>query len=531
MICVRTQWAAGDSSAFLKGDGMSMTCGAAIMRLLADYGVTTVFGASETCALEDAPGPAEGKGAGRLHYRQGADARGAAFMASGLARATGAVGVAVVQGGPGVAEAVPALAQGYADSLPMLLISVTPAGIPAGASGLDRADPARLTAAMTAFSATVRDISDLPHLLSRAFSLFSSQRPRPVHVALPADLLAQPLPEAWQPTRRVDRAEAAAGKLPTAAAMLKEAARPVIVLGGGAVEAAGDLQKVIQRCGAVVISTPAGKGIIPDDHPLHLAGALGTAQARDYLSGADVVLALGTELAGIGDAPEPLALNGDLIRIDLDPGAIHSPWPAALGILGDAAAAMADLAAFLADHDCRRVTAEGAAAVAELRAALRAGLPAPQQGHLALLDMVRDLAPEQTLFAGDPSALVEAGALGLAVSKPRQWLTSPQHPALGSAVPVAIGAGFGKPKAPVVVLTSLAGLCRAVSDLTRSGELGLSLPVIVSGAEDLSALAAACGAEDRAPTTRSDFERAFKHALTVEHPVLIAIPEGADWSA
>jgi thiamine pyrophosphate-dependent acetolactate synthase large subunit-like protein len=447
-------------------------------------------------------------------------------MASGLARASGAVGVALVQDGPGVAEAVPALAQGYADSLPMLLISV----IPAGAAGLGVADPARLTAAMTAFSADARDMADIPQLLSRAFSLFSSQRPRPVHIALPADLLAELLPEAWQPTRRVDRAEAAAGKLPTAAAMLKEAARPVIILGGGAVEAAGDLQKVIQRCGAVVISTPAGKGIIPDDHPLHLAGALGTAQARDYLSGADVVLALGTELATTGAEQKPLTLNGDLIRIDLDPGAIHSPCPAALGIIGDAAAAMADLAAFLADHDCRRVTAQGTAAVAELRVALRADLPAPQQGHLALLDMVRDLAPEQTLFAGDPSALVEAGALGLAVRKPRQWLASPQHPALGSAVPVAVGAGLGKPKTPIVVLTTLAGLRRAVPDLTLACELGLPLPVIVSGAGDLSALAAACGAEDQAPTTRAEFETAFKTALTAEHPVLIAVPEEAGWS-
>jgi thiamine pyrophosphate-dependent acetolactate synthase large subunit-like protein len=526
MICLRTHSAAGDSFALLKGDGMSMTCGEATMRLLADYGVTTVFGASETCALDGAQGPAERKSAGGPRYSQGADARGAVFMASGLARASGAVGVALVQDGPGVAEAVPALAQGYADSLPMLLISV----IPAGAAGLGVADPARLTAAMTAFSADARDMADIPQLLSRAFSLFSSQRPRPVHIALPADLLAELLPEAWQPTRRVDRAEAAAGKLPTAAAMLKEAARPVIILGGGAVEAAGDLQKVIQRCGAVVISTPAGKGIIPDDHPLHLAGALGTAQARDYLSGADVVLALGTELATTGAEQKPLTLNGDLIRIDLDPGAIHSPCPAALGIIGDAAAAMADLAAFLADHDCRRVTAQGTAAVAELRVALRADLPAPQQGHLALLDMVRDLAPEQTLFAGDPSALVEAGALGLAVRKPRQWLASPQHPALGSAVPVAVGAGLGKPKTPIVVLTTLAGLRRAVPDLTLACELGLPLPVIVSGAGDLSALAAACGAEDQAPTTRAEFETAFKTALTAEHPVLIAVPEEAGWS-
>jgi thiamine pyrophosphate-dependent acetolactate synthase large subunit-like protein len=371
MICLRTHSAAGDSFALLKGDGMSMTCGEATMRLLADYGVTTVFGASETCALDGAQGPAERKSAGGPRYSQGADARGAVFMASGLARASGAVGVALVQDGPGVAEAVPALAQGYADSLPMLLISV----IPAGAAGLGVADPARLTAAMTAFSADARDMADIPQLLSRAFSLFSSQRPRPVHIALPADL-----------------------------------------------------------------------------------------------------------------------------------------------------------AAFLADHDCRRVTAQGTAAVAELRVALRADLPAPQQGHLALLDMVRDLAPEQTLFAGDPSALVEAGALGLAVRKPRQWLASPQHPALGSAVPVAVGAGLGKPKTPIVVLTTLAGLRRAVPDLTLACELGLPLPVIVSGAGDLSALAAACGAEDQAPTTRAEFETAFKTALTAEHPVLIAVPEEAGWS-
>ena len=181
---------------------MSMTCGEATMRLLARYGVTTVFGIPGVHTLDICRGLSGGANAGAIHHVRARNEQGAGYMAEGWARATGQVGVAVVISGPGVTNASTAVGQCYADSLPMLLISAEPDSRSLGKGwGVlhEITDQKRVTEPMTAFSATAACAADIPDLMARAFSVFASSRPRPVHISLPMDVQAEMVDEIWEP--------------------------------------------------------------------------------------------------------------------------------------------------------------------------------------------------------------------------------------------------------------------------------------------------------------------------------------------
>ena len=104
--------------------------------------------------------------------------------------------------------------------------------------------------------------------------------------------------------------------------LLRNTKRPIIMTGGGAVEASAPLRKLLEMLNAPVVSSTAGKGVIPDDHPLSLNASTVRPEVQEYLSGADVILALGTELAETDSFVDRLDFRGSIIRIDLDSGRI-----------------------------------------------------------------------------------------------------------------------------------------------------------------------------------------------------------------
>ena len=240
---------------------MSMTCGEATMRLLARYGVTTVFGIPGVHTLDMCRGMSGDGDAGGITHVQSRNEQGAGFMAEGWARATSEVGVAVVISGPGVTNASTAVGQCYADSLPMLLVSAEPDShtIAKGWGVLHEiTEQRRVTEPLCALSATARRAADVPELLARAFSIFASGRPRPVHISLPLDVQAEIVEEEWEPVVLPARPTPDPSQIAEAARMLKSARRPVIMTGGGATAAAGDLTAIAEATGAVVIASTCG---------------------------------------------------------------------------------------------------------------------------------------------------------------------------------------------------------------------------------------------------------------------------------
>ena len=535
---------------------MAMTCGEATMRLLARYGVTTVFGIPGVHTLDMCRGLTGGGNSGAIRHVQARNEQGAGFMAEGWCRATGEVGVALVISGPGVTNAATALGQCYADSLPFLLISAEPQSESIGKGwGVlhEITEQKKVTEPMTVLSATVHRAADVPEYMAQAFSIFASQRPRPVHLSIPIDVQAQMVDEEWLPVVLPKRPQADPGGLAEAAEMLKAANRPAIMIGGGAWEAGPELTAIAERLGAPVFSSSAGKGIVPDTHPQHLTGSLVREEARVQLAKADMVLAVGTELSETDNFVERLEIHGDIIRVDIDPHKINDNYPARLGIVGDAAPATKALLGMLSDHDAPAKRQATEADVASIKSAITTRLSPSEKQHRRMLGVLRKHTPDHTIFAGDACQQVYTGVFDFPVNHPRQWFYPAGFCALGNGLPNAIGAKLARPDCPVVTLVGDGGFMFTMPELVTAAELGLPLAILLwengglkqiqddmalrdidrVGVEginpDFVALAHACHCHGIYAADETMFVDALTAAFDGDRPTLIVVKEGDSW--
>ncbi len=529
-----------------------LTCGEATIRLLARYGVREVFGIPGVHTLDFC----RGLETGEVRHIQSRNEQGAGFMAEGYARATGKPGVALVISGPGVTNAATAVGQAWADSLPLLLLSAEASSETIGKGwGVlhEITEQKEVTRPLTALSATAHRPQDVPELMAQAFSIFAGERPRPVHLSIPIDVLGQEIGYEWQPVSLPSRPGPAAGLVDEAAAMLRSATRPVIMVGGGAAEAGSGLIRIAESLGAAVIASTAGKGIVPDDHPLSLSGSTVREEVRHFISLADVVLAVGTELSETDSFVERLDIGGRLIRVDIDPGKMNDLYPADLAVIADAAPVMERLASLLGDHDGATLCQSTENVVRHIRSDVMANLTASERQHVRLLERLRSVTPRDTVFAGDACQLVYTGAFAFPVFAPRQWFYPAGYCALGCALPNAIGAMRVPGERPVVAIAGDGGFMFTMPELMVASDLGLSLPVIIwengglkqiqddldsrgihrVGVEgsnpDFLMLARACHVHAVRPNSLADFEGAVIQALGAPRPTIIAVEEGAPW--
>lgn len=454
----------------------TITCGEATMRLLSAYGVDTVFGIPGVHTLDFSRELAHGP----IRHIQARNEQGAGFMADGYARASGRVGVALVISGPGVTNALTAIGQSWADSIPVLLLSSETATSTHGKGwGMlhEIPDQQAVTRPLTALSARASHPSEVPGLIAQAFTVFAAQRPRPVHISIPIDVLPQPVAEQWMAVPLPPRPHPQPAAIEAAAHLLRGASRPVIMVGGGASGAAAPLVELAERLGAVVVSSTAGKGIVPDAHPLCLSATTSRPEVHSFLSTADVVLAVGTELAETDSFVERLDLPSDLIRIDIDPHKMNDLYPAAVPIVADALPAVQDLLAALEGHGSDGT--DRAAEVARIRATIRANLTESERRHWQLLESLRSALADDTIFMGDICQLVYTGAFGMPVGRPRLWSYPAGFCTLGCGLPNAIGAKVALPERDVVCLTGDGGIMFTVQELIVAAELGLPIPVVI----------------------------------------------------
>ena len=211
-----------------------VSLGEALVAGIAARGIDVVFGIPGVHTIELYRGIA----GSRLRHVTPRHEQGAGFMADGYARVAGRPAGAFVITGPGLTNIATAMAQAYADSVPMLVISAVNRR---GALGLEAGDLHELRrqgvvgAQCAAFSHTLMSAAELDAVLDRAFAVFEGARPRPVHIEVPVDLFAEPAaPPREKVPGRITRPAASVAGISEAAALLSAATRPLIVLGGGA---------------------------------------------------------------------------------------------------------------------------------------------------------------------------------------------------------------------------------------------------------------------------------------------------------
>ena len=516
--------------------------GVQISRALKARGVDVIFGIPGVHNIELYRGIEE---AGITHVLARHE-QGAGFMADGYARATGRVGVAYVITGPGLCNIMTPMGQAYSDSVPLLVISSC---LERAHRGMGRGrlhemlDQEGAAATVCDWSLSAPDADGAWQLLDRAFAEFASARPRAKHIQIPIDVLgagAAPAPEPGPLPALPRVAETALDDL---AGRLAAAKRPLFVFGGGAAKGWRAARKLVEATGAASFATYAGRGVIAPDQGLNFGPLLGRPGSARIIASADLVVAVGTHLAEVDLWRDHLGHEGPLARIDIDPAVLTDWHRAELPLLGDAADALARLAA----RGWQRANGWEAEEVAKARQGFLAETDAARPGIAPLVRAMQAALPEETTYYSDMTQFAYVAKEVAALNRPGLWHHPTGFGTLGYALPAAIGGKIGLGEAPVVAVIGDYGFHYTMQELGVAVELGLSLPIVlwdngklgeiedsmtraqiapnavVARNPDFLKLAEAFGAKACQPDSIAAFQQALKAALARPGPTLIRL--------
>src|SRR5436305_363147 len=276
------------------------TVGRYVVETLAANGIETVFGIPGVHNIE----LYRGLEFARLRHVLVRHEQNAGFAADGYARVSGCAAAAFVISGPGVTNALTAVAQAYSDSVPLLVVASSPvrASLGKGWGVLHELDDQRAIAAGVAgLARSARGAPDVRDHLRAAFATLHAARARPAYLEIPLDLLGEPTtlrPERFARSGAAPPPSPAA--LAAAQALLAEAQRPLIIAGGGARRAGGALRKLVEALDGYLITTVAGKGAVAESHPASLGASLPYAPTQELVAAADVRPGLWFHPSGYG---------------------------------------------------------------------------------------------------------------------------------------------------------------------------------------------------------------------------------------
>jgi len=525
------------------------TCGEVLVELLESYGIDTVFGIPGVHTVELYRGLPNTK----LRHVTPRHEQGAGFMADGYARASGRPAACFIISGPGMTNILTAMGQAYADSIPMLVISSVnnthELGLGEGRLH-ELPDQSALVSGVSAFSHRVLRAADLPSVLARAFAVFDSARPRPVHIELPLDVITAPGDRLVRGAYRTGvRPAPDSQAVARAAALLRGAKNPFVVLGGGTAGAAAAARELIERLGAPTALTINAKGVLPPGHPLSLGSTLPQRPVLEALQDADVVLAIGTELGETDTLlfGGQLDLSGKVIRIDIEPEQLTRNALPEIAICSDAEPAMTALHDALDGFETDRKATH--ARVAALRGALAELLLPAYRLHHRFLDHVAGALPG-VIVVGDSTQPVYGGNLSYEPAEPHSYFNSSTgYGTLGYGLPAALGAKLGAPERPVVALIGDGGIQFTIGELATAVELGLPVPILIWNnhgygeikqymadrnipqigvdiyTPDFQTIARGFGCAALRAESFAHLERALREAVTAKGPTVIEIDE------
>ncbi|MBC2834404.1 5-guanidino-2-oxopentanoate decarboxylase [Paragemmobacter straminiformis] len=431
------------------------TVGQALVEGLRQRGVEVVFGIPGVHTIELYRGLA---GGGIRHVTPRHE-QAAAFMADGYARVSGKPGVAFVITGPGLTNALTAMAQARADSVPMLVVSGVNrrASLGRGMGHLhELPDQAGLMARLCP-TERVEDPAALSAALDRAFARMATGRPGPVHIEIPTDVMGLACPEPALGAVADATALLPEAGIAQAAAMLNGCDRAVILAGGGARGCDAALTALAEALDAPVVMTVNARGML-HGHGLGVPASPSLDAVRGLIAGADQVLALGTEL---GPTDYDMYMRGGLpdlsgmIRADVCADQLQR-HPCALPVQATVAAMLAALAPRITPRK-----GDGAARARAARGAARAelaGLHPSMPAQLAMVEAIRSALP-QAIIVGDSTQPVYAANLFYDHDRAGGWFNAATgYGALGYGLGAAIGAAIAAPGTPVVCLIGDGGL-------------------------------------------------------------------------
>jgi 5-guanidino-2-oxopentanoate decarboxylase len=460
-----------------------LSTGEALVGLLEAYGVDTVFGIPGVHNVEMYRALPRSKITHILTRHE----QGAGFMADGYARATGRPGVCFTITGPGLLNILTPIGQAWSDSSPVLVVS----------SALDMADSAQgrgrlhemidqraAAAAVTNLNMRAYTPKDVRDGLARAFAHFASQRPRPAYLEIPLDMLKVPAGDGWHARPLPRRTLPQPDQIDAAVRRLGKAERPLIILGGGALDAGSAALAIAEKLNAPILTTTAGKGAVPADHPLCMGYRLALEATPAFIRAADAILCAGSQLSET-DFWSEVVIDRNLIRIDIDADSLARPHTAEIAINADAKATLEAIAAKLDTH-----LRPGRGEIAASRSDDLSSVISDENRKVLhqVLDVIRAALPRDTIVCSDMTQIAYLANEVFPVYEPHTWIHPVGFGTLGFALPAGIGAKIGRPDTPVAVLIGDYGLQYTLNEIGTAVEHRLPIVILCWNNDRLGAI-------------------------------------------
>ena len=392
---------------------------------------------------------------------------GASHMAEGYTRArAGNIGVCIGTSGPAGTDMITGCYSAWADSIPILCITGQAPRARMHKEDFQAVDIESIAKPVTKWAVTVREPGLVPGVFQQAFHVMRSGRPGPVLIDLPFDVQMGEIefdPEIYEPLP-VYKPRATVAQVDKALAMLNEAERPLIVAGGGIINAdASDLLvKFAELTNVPVVPTLMGWGTIPDDHPL-MAGMVGLQTSHRYgnanLLASDFVMGIGNRWANRHTGSINIYTSGRrFVHIDIEPTQIGRVFAPDLGIVSDAKAALELLVERAQERKRRGELRNRSRWPAECRERKRTMLRRTDFDNVPLKPQrvyqeMNEAFGRDTRYVSTIGLSQIAGAQFLHVYEPRNWINCGQAGPLGWTAPAALGVRVADPERPVVALS------------------------------------------------------------------------------
>jgi tartronate-semialdehyde synthase len=444
---------------------MKMRAIDAAVHVLEREGVTTAFGV---------PGAAINplysalKARGSITHILARHVEGASHMAEGYTRAAaGNIGVCIGTSGPAGTDMITGLYSAAADSIPILCITGQAPRARMHKEDFQAVDIQAIAKPVAKWATTVLEPAQVPRAFQQAFHVMRSGRPGPVLIDLPFDVQMAEIefdPDTYEPLA-VYKPAATRRQIEKALAMLNEAERPLIVAGGGIINADASplLVEFAEILDVPVIPTLMGWGTIPDNHRL-MAGMCGLQTSHRYgnatMLASDFVLGIGNRWANRHTGSIDVYTKGrTFVHVDIEPTQIGRVFPPDYGIVSDAKAALELFVAVARDwkeagrlKDRSRWTAE---CIERKRSMLRKtnfeNVPMKPQRVYQCLNRAFD--DNDTCYVTTIGLSQIAAAQFLHVYKPRNWINCGQAGPLGWTIPAALGVRAADPTRRIIALS------------------------------------------------------------------------------
>ena len=517
-----------------------------LVQALRDEGVTDIFGYPGGALLEifDA---LDKSPINNVLVRQ---EQGAVHEASGYARAKNTVGVCIATSGPGATNLVTGIATAYMDSVPIVSITCN-VGVPLlGKDSFQEIDIAGVTMPITKHNYIVKDVTKLAATIRKAFEIAKKGRPGPVLVDIPKDVTAQKTEyQAKEPVAvQRDTGRITEEDLQTALKLIREAKKPYVFVGGGAVisGASEDLREFVDKIDAPVCDSLMGKGAFDGTDPRYtgMLGMHGTKTSNYGVSECDLLIAIGVRFSDrvLGNAKK-FANQAKILQLDVDPAEINKNIVVTASVIGDVKEILGRLDAQLAPMEHKEWMDHILAYKEKYPLTYHPeGLSGPY-----IVEQVYRMTKGEAIMVTEVGQHQMWTAQYYRYAKPRTLLTSGGLGTMGYGLGAAIGAQVANPDKQVVniagdgcfrmnmneVATAVREKLPLIQVVINNHVLGMVRQwqnlfyearysaTVLNDSVDFVKLAEAMGATGIRVTTREEFTDAFQKALDSKTPVVL----------